>query len=71
MTLEPSMGISPDGELMLAHEENVLITAEGPQWLSLRAPRTMQSILEAEPGDSMHTDTLPALITELIHTLNL
>jgi len=44
MTLEPGMNIG-DSELMIVHEENIVITETGAEWLSERAPRQMGSIL--------------------------
>jgi len=46
MTLEPGMLVDPnDPSRMLVHEENVLITQDGAEWLSTRASRRMASIL--------------------------
>jgi Xaa-Pro aminopeptidase len=50
ITLEPGMpilGMRPDEELIIVHEEVVVIGApgEGPKWLSNRAPRKMVTIL--------------------------
>ena len=33
---------------MLAHEEDLVITADGAEWLSLRAPRQMTAILHED-----------------------
>jgi len=48
MTLEPGMLVDPEGELMIVHEENLVITEDGAEWLSNRAPRRIPSILVAQ-----------------------
>ena len=45
MTLEPGMPIEGSEDLMIVHEENIVITATGAEWLSRRAPREMIPIL--------------------------
>jgi Xaa-Pro aminopeptidase len=45
VTLEPGMMLVPGGDRMIVHEENVLITDTGAEWLSKRASREMVSIL--------------------------
>ena len=44
ITLEPGMPV-PGGQNLLVHEENVLITPLGAEWLSRRAPRRMTGIM--------------------------
>jgi Xaa-Pro aminopeptidase len=44
VTLEPGMLVVPDGDKMIVHEEDVLITSNGAEWLSKRAPRQMVPI---------------------------
>ena len=38
MTLEPGMLIPGSDTLMLVHEEDIVITEDGAEWLSDRAP---------------------------------
>ena len=46
MTLEPGMLIPGSDELMLVHEEDIVVTEDGAEWLSDRAPIKMTSILD-------------------------
>ena len=80
MTLEPSALIYPNakgpkGELMLAHEEDIAITADGATWLSLRAPREMIVLLPDAPQQPDGADeplaALGALCESLIRDLGL
>ena len=41
LTLEPSIETTADGQL-LVHEENIVITADGAEFLSPRAPRAFK-----------------------------
>ena len=73
MTLEPSALIDParGDEMMIAHEEDIAITEDGAVWLSLRAPRTMPTILDDEPGAPDPLQTLPELCMTLSRALEL
>lgn len=50
ITLEPGMLVEAGGEMMIVHEEDVLITKGGAEWLSERAPRGMVAILPNHPA---------------------
>lgn len=47
LTLEPGMLVLGDDRKMIVHEEDVLITEEGAEYLTQRAPRGFTSVLEA------------------------
>ena len=42
LTLEPGMAYLPGKEMV--HEENIVITESGPEWLSKRAPEELPII---------------------------
>jgi len=52
LTLEPGMLVLGDDKRMIVHEEDVLITEEGAEYLTQRAPRRFPSILESRSSSA-------------------
>ena len=48
MTLEPGMLIPGSETLMIVHEEDIVVTEDGAEWLSDRATKSMISILDGD-----------------------
>ena len=53
MTLEPGMLVIGSETLMIVHEEDIVITENGAEWLSDRAPKKMVSILDGDVDSAM------------------
>lgn len=52
MTLEPGMLVPGSDILMIVHEEDIVVTEDGAEWLSDRATRKMVSILDGDVEES-------------------
>ena len=48
MTLEPGRLLPGSDTLMLVHEEPILVTDSGAEWLADRAPKKMRAILDGD-----------------------
>ena len=52
MTLEPGMLVPGSDTLMIVHEEDIVVTEEGAEWLSDRATKQMIPILDGDAASA-------------------